>query len=57
LQLFRPKPGEVFIITIPTDISFEEEERLKSGLEKLFPENRGVVITGGATVELDTEAN
>lgn len=59
LQLFRPEPGEVFILTIPREISFEEENRLKSEFEKLFPENKNriAIITGGVMVGLVTEDN
>jgi hypothetical protein len=53
LQRFEPKPGDVFVLTIPEDgISGELAEHLKSGWEKGFPNTKCVVITGGMTVEL-----
>jgi hypothetical protein len=52
LQRFEPKPGDVFVLTIPDEVSSELQEYLKSGWEKGIPTCKCVVITGGMTVEL-----
>ena len=55
LQLFHPKPGDVFVLTVPEMLSFREEENLRERLGKLFPET-GMLVVIGATIELQ-EAN
>ena len=53
LQRFRPQPGDVFILTIP-EIPSEQEERFRTEANKyLGSETKVLVITGGATVDLE----
>jgi hypothetical protein len=58
LERFQPKPGDVFVLTVPGEISLEEERRIKTDWVKRFPGNEVVVVlAGGTTVHLDTEVN
>jgi hypothetical protein len=55
LQLFHPGPHDVFILTVPGELSFEAEERLISGFAKHFPETKMAVVIGPASVDLVEE--
>jgi hypothetical protein len=56
LQLFHPKPGDVFVLTIPGEISFEEEKQMRAVLARQFPETRMLVVVGATTIDIQ-EAN
>jgi hypothetical protein len=56
LERFSPKPGDVFVLTIPDEISWELVDQLRSRAKDLFPNNKVAVITGGMRVKLESES-
>jgi hypothetical protein len=55
LERFNPKPGDVFVLTVPDEVSLALVDRLKSFGKDLFPNNKVAVITGGMRVELESD--
>ena len=51
LQRFKPQPGDVFVLTIPEEISDVLHERMTSDWSKHLP-HKILVISGDAKLEL-----
>jgi hypothetical protein len=52
LQRLEIEPTDRLILTVPSEISDELEARLKAALEREFPNNRVVVLVGGAELSV-----
>jgi hypothetical protein len=47
LQRLILKPGDVFLLTVPGDISKQDEEDIRRALERELPGHKVIVISGG----------
>jgi hypothetical protein len=54
LHRFQPKPGDVFILTVPGELSAEHAKLIEAGWKRNFPDSdlKLCILAGGATVEL-----
>lgn len=51
------KPGDIFVLTFPDELSPEDEQRIRRVLEQKLPNHKVIVLCSGAQLSVVNEAN
>jgi hypothetical protein len=46
------KPTDIFVITVPQEITLEQAERIQRQMKKLWPDHKAIVLGAGAKLTI-----